>query len=411
MTFMKVSALTPNEAYLLHLIRCYVADHAPMEPFRGAHVSELLALAQRQAVTAIVCEQLLRLPDIPEPRAKELERLRLNCIQRDASERAAAEEILGALSKAGIRCMPLKGICLKQFYRRSYHRSMSDIDILTDFSAYKEIREIMETLGYVCEGEVKRNHFNFRRGSQEIEFHEVLLSVDAYGETFSRDAWARTHTISSDGCVFHMNSTQQYLYALLHLLQHYLKGGVGIRFLLDVCLLLKEAPPNDDELLRVLQPLDLVGFERSVRSFSKILRTDRDPNAEELLFVKHLLEGNQYGATTQRAAQEIVRSGSRTKRILRALFEPKSVLLEVYPRLNRTPWLYPLYYPHRICYRLRHRRTQMERRLQAGRIEDERIEQQRELYSVLGILPVINHAAQRRKIDTGGRRRGRTVKE
>lgn len=394
MTFMK-AALTPNEAYLLHLVRCYVTDRVPTEPYHGARVSELLALAQRQAISAIVCEQLLRLPNIPEPRAKELERLRLNCIQRDASERAATDAILASLSKAGIRCMPLKGICLKQLYRQPYHRSMSDIDILTDFSFCKEIRTIMEDLGYVCEGEATRNHFNFRRGTQEIEFHETLLSVDAYGTEFSKNAWARTHAVSSDGFELRMDDTQQYLYALLHLLQHYLKGGVGIRFLLDICLLLREAPPDHAELQELLQTLELVDFERSVRAFSAILCSERELNEEELLFVKHLLEGNQYGATTQRAAQEIVRSGSRTKRVLRALFEPKAVLLEAYPRLRRTPWLYPLYYPHRICYRLRHRKTQMERRMQAGRIEDERIEQQRQLYSALGILSVAKRAAEK----------------
>lgn len=383
-----MSPLSPNEKYLIHLIACYMEDRKPDAPYPGAKFPALLEMAKRQGIMGILAEMLGRIDSIPEKASRELQSVHLHCIRKDVCLRSAVDEIINGLESVQIRCMPLKGAEIKHLYPCTHHREMTDIDILIDFSEAENVQEWMEQAGFLCDGPANRNHFVFRRDEVTVEFHEELLDKDEYGASFSDGIWARTRLKAGYSYVYEMDATQTYLYLVLHLLQHYLDSGVGIRFLIDLAILQKNGAIDFALVEQTLRKYELNEFHQGLADLLQAWRTDTYQE-HQIVFTKNLLEDHLYGASAQRAAQELIRSGSRSKRILHALFEPKEVLLRAYPSLRKVPWLFPFYYPHRILYRYFTRRKQAKSRWNAGKIDDERVEAQRALYEHLGLLSIL----------------------
>lgn len=383
-----MSTLSPNEKYLIHLLVCYLQDRKPEPPYIGAKFSALLEIAKRQGILGILTEMLSRLDDVPEKAKQEILSVKLHCIRTDLRLRSVVTEIVNGMEENKIRCMPLKGAEIKSLYRSPHHREMTDIDVLIDFSDAAKVKAWMEQAGFTCEGEAKRNHFNFYREEVVIEFHEKLLDEKEYGAAAFDSVWERASLKEGYAFVYEMDATQTYLYFLFHLLQHYLDSGVGIRFFMDLAVLRQTTEVRWDVVQSVLEEYRLTAFQQGILDL--LSAWERDSLTEsQILFTKNLLENNLYGASAQRAAQEMIHHGSRSGRIFHALFEPKAVLLEAYPSLRRAPWLYPLYYPHRILRRYFTRKEQAKARWTASKISNERVEQQKQLYEELGLLPII----------------------
>lgn len=120
--------------------------------FEAIDWDRLVSLARTHRVVPIVWRALARLeaPEIPAATRRELEgAYRDNAL---AAMRATAHltKIVRALGEAGIRALPLKGVCLAaSYYGDVAGRHAGDIDILVDPSHFDRANEIVRRLGYL----------------------------------------------------------------------------------------------------------------------------------------------------------------------------------------------------------------------------------------------------------------------
>ena len=226
---------------LLLLLNCAVSGEAPSEEAcSDMCLPVVYSLSQFHFLTAAAAIVLERTIELPRPfdqaMKKAIRKLALFDIERTA--------VLHELEQAGIRYLPLKGIILKDCYPMAAMREMSDNDILCDPDRMREVRDIMERLGYFCERYDDYNHDVYAKPpTLEFEMHRSLFPTD--GETagfaaYFADIWDRLVPVSA--CGYAMTEKDFYCYLLCHAFKHYSHAGTGLRSLLDIFLFLRAHP-------------------------------------------------------------------------------------------------------------------------------------------------------------------------
>ena len=82
--------------------------------------------------------------------------------------------VLERLGGAGLQCIALKGWEMRKLYPDRIMRQMADLDILVRPYEFKQIKTVMEGLGYTSDGESSWKHDSFRKGEVHIEMHKRL---------------------------------------------------------------------------------------------------------------------------------------------------------------------------------------------------------------------------------------------
>ena len=140
---------------LIYLISCAVNGVKPdPERVAGMDLDAIFSLASRHMLAATVAPAL-KAAGIQDKRfAKALEHSALKSSTMDMEMAALFAE----LDAAGIWHMPLKGTVLQHLYPVYGMRQMSDHDILFDAERAKDVKSIMERLGFSTEYFDEGNH-------------------------------------------------------------------------------------------------------------------------------------------------------------------------------------------------------------------------------------------------------------
>ena len=170
--------------YLFELIRAGMFDGEPFENGENADWEKLYKISRLHKIEGILCSGIYKMPEEerpPKKMVKQLEELWQMERGKDAVQKYSLNEILDAFEEAGIDCVPLKGICIKEFYPESSMRTMSDLDLLYRGESEKA-KAVLLSKGYQCESEEKRYHdIYWRRPFTKIEMHHHLLDGNFHG--------------------------------------------------------------------------------------------------------------------------------------------------------------------------------------------------------------------------------------
>ena len=378
----------PSEKYLIQLIKSALLQEAVPAPIAGTSFSRVMEAARRQQLGGLAADRLCLLPNIPQDKAAQLQAERLNAIRLDALQQSELRRVSLALTAAGIRHLPLKGTVIKACYPHSFYRSMSDLDILVDEASLPRLDALLAPLGY-GRGKSGENHLCYRREELLIEFHERLLPPDAAFDPFRDDPWVRTHPSPKNPLCFQMEDEQFYLHMLLHMAQHFAKGGMGARFVADQYVFLRAKGAAMDRALieAALGKAGLTTFEAQFIELTRVWFEQAEPNALSSELEDYVLGAGIYGSPVQREALERMKHDGAAY-YLHALFEPPSLMRELYPVLGKAPVLLPALYVHRLIKRLFTRRKQVKNRLRsAARVETQQVDRVQALYEALDLDP------------------------
>lgn len=144
---------------VVFLAACMVNGEKPdAERVRRMDLEQLYKTANRHLLTGIVGYALetagVRDPAFVQAKSKAIRKIVLFDTER--------ADVLAELERKSIWHMPLKGCVLKEYYPQIGMRQMSDNDILYDVSRSRDVREIMEGLGFKTTVYVLNNYFLFR---------------------------------------------------------------------------------------------------------------------------------------------------------------------------------------------------------------------------------------------------------
>ncbi len=332
---------------LVYLVSCAVSEKAPDKArIKEMDLSEVYRLSGAHMLTSAVAFALEK--TIPLPHA--FDQSKKKAIRKIALFDIERAKITRELEKAEIWYMPLKGIVLRNDYPKASMREMTDNDILVDPSRMKDIRTIMEGLGYTCDMYEKYNHDIYSKPpTLEFEIHKSLFYGD-YMPLFDEYFADIKSRLKQNGFACRMSDEDFYLYFLSHTYKHYSQGGSGLRSLLDVYVFLRAHPDLNREYLNAeLATLEITDFEQKMRTLSQKLFTGAELTNQEKNMLDYMISSGCAGTDENLEYNHMMTilgsddsKASKRRYLKNRVFLSGEALQKNYPFVAKHKSLYPL---------------------------------------------------------------------
>ena len=171
-------------------------------------------------------------------------------------------ELIEKLRKEDIYAILVKGQGIAQCYEKPLWRSSGDVDLLLSKDNYEKAKAFLLPLGEITEPEeANKKHFAMQIEQWTVELHGTLhvglsARVDRMLDNVQYDVFHRgevrsvaldvNDNLNDNGTTKSFKSVQVFLpaanenvvYVFAHILQHFYKGGIGLRQICDWCRLL-----------------------------------------------------------------------------------------------------------------------------------------------------------------------------
>ena len=301
----------------------------------------------------------------------------------------------------GLRPIVVKGLICRSLYPEPELRPSVDEDLLIrpeDFSVYDAA---MKAAGFRVEQGNEDEDYEIVYLHPEsgfcIELHTSLFpeESEAYGDCtrYFDGAIDRAVELEIGGvCVKTLAATDHLLFLICHAYKHLLHGGVGIRQLCDMELMIERFGKDLDwgYIRKSCDELSLSVFTAALfRIGEKHLgfampEAFADIDVDESALLEDILSGGLYGvvdidrahsSTMTLEAVSAARDGRRSKGALHSVFLPLEAMRGNYPYLRSCPWLLPAAWAQRIFrYLARKDRSDPVNPLRSVQIAHERID-------------------------------------
>lgn len=222
---------------------CRLLEYLPI------NFSELKRLAEEQSIVGLVAAGLEHVSDIKVPKQDVLQFIgqTLQLEQRNQAMNYFIGVMVDNMRKEGIYTLLVKGQGIAQCYKRPQWRSCGDVDFFLSDENYEKAKKYLIPLasdvdyegdyikhqGMTIDPWVVELHGNFRCGlSSKIDnvLDEIKSDIFFGGDVRS---W-----MNGDTQVFLPGVNVDILYVFTHILNHFYKGGIGLRQICDWCRLL-----------------------------------------------------------------------------------------------------------------------------------------------------------------------------
>ncbi|MBE6861764.1 MAG: hypothetical protein E7497_02540 [Ruminococcus sp.] len=279
------------------------------------------------------------------------------------------KKLFDFMEQAGIWYLPLKGVILKEYYPAVGMRQMSDNDILFDEAFSEDVRNYMESQGYVGESIGKGAHDVYvKEPVYNFEFHRALFDSERQSRLSDYYADVKKRLLPNDSSSYgyHFTNEDFYIYIVAHAFKHYSGGGTGIRSLLDFYVYLTAEEQNMDfeYIQKECGYLGFSEFERQSRILcKKVFGADvpvgfeqftNSLSEEEYEMLEYYLSSGVYG-TTERFIKNRVNKfrkengiSSKLHYIFRRLFPGIETYKSYYPFFYKHKWLLPIGWLYRL---------------------------------------------------------------
>lgn len=262
------------------------AEDAPLI-LSESKTAKLFAISEQQAVLGLVADILTRDDmKIPQQWVYEsigvLEQIR----QLGKIVNKGAANLANVLSANGVDYVIVKGQVVATYYPDALLRQSGDIDYFCDGLEFeKSLKAIREHWHVNPEGDgaEKHYHFDYKDVAYEVHFKLVDLFGKRRNEYFQKliDCSIPISVRIEGQEIKTLNPTIHVLYVFLHLYNHLMKLGVGLRQFCDLAVMLHYAKNqiNKDALREHLHALGMV---RAYRACGSILVDQLGLSEEEL---------------------------------------------------------------------------------------------------------------------------------
>ena len=251
-----------------------------LSSFGEIDYSLIYQLAQEQSVEGLIAAGFDHVLDakVPKDIALSFVSCALSIEQRNIAMNAFIAELNQKIRYANYYTILVKGQGIAQCYERPLWRSSGDVDLFVDNHCYTKVAEfLVQKASAVEENREDIKHLAMTIGPWEVELHGTLRSQ--LGKRIDKmiDELQERVFFKGEVRVWQNNSVDIYLpsvdndviFVFTHILQHFFRGGIGLRQICDWCRLLwKYKESIDLELLN--NRLFAMGLETEWKTFAYI---------------------------------------------------------------------------------------------------------------------------------------------
>lgn len=338
------------------------------------HWDRLYESAKAHSVAGLLAYALGGFETIPEEIKQAFEKAQLLAVFKGENQQKRIGAVLREFEENKIDAMPLKGFVLKDYYPQSDMRTMCDADILIKEEDYPRAREIMEQNGFAFKIESAHEYVFTDKDVITVELHKTL--VPNYNKRlfgYYGNGWGFAKKKSGYDHLYEMSAEDFYVYNVVHAAKHYLKGGIGVRQVIDIWVLEKRFEFSESQWEYMKEQFGKIGIERFAELLHKLAGVwlaENEPSELTDSMAEYILSGGQFGTKDRLEASEIYTASeggykaSRIKRLFRAFCPTLANMQLMYPVLKKAPFLYPAYLVKRAFEKVLFKRDNIKTRLQ-----------------------------------------------
>lgn len=211
--------------------------------------SDVLRLAEEQSVIGLMAAGVEKLSANSIPLTEKLMLLgKCQLVeQRNAAMNSFVAELIQKLHETGIKAVLLKGQGVAQCYERSLWRTCGDIDLFLSENNFEKAKEFLQPLASHVDKEADYSkHLEMIINSWTVELHGYLrcgLSkrIDRVLDEIRQDVFQNNSVrtwMNGSTQVLLPSADNDVVNVFTHILNHFYKGGIGLKQLCDWCRLL-----------------------------------------------------------------------------------------------------------------------------------------------------------------------------
>ena len=297
--------------------------------------SKLWILSKKHSLEQFVSLYMKQLPEEQRP-DKELQNVISNSfavlIVQQVNQKNAIKNIHLILETNECYHLFMKGSVTRNRYGSPFWRTMGDIDFLYQEAQHRIVKKSLLENGFSEYREGRKNDTYYQKPYVCVEAHRQLVPSDSCYYPYCSKVWERAQVSSESNYLFEMSIEDELVFNIIHLAIHFLEGGAGIRFILDVYVynhLNIERKYVEQELLKV----DLVDFYRNISNLSEYWFGDGEKTEIVDKLATFILNNSTFGNRESSSALA-VREG-RWKYLKKMCFPSYKEMLSMYPWLRR----------------------------------------------------------------------------
>ena len=265
-------------------------------PYQDINWQVVYRLANEQSVLGLVLAGLEH-SDVKPPKEVLLQWIGevQQIEQRNKVLNSFLAEIIERLRKEDVYCLLVKGQGVAQCYEKPLWRISGDIDLFLDNLHYHKARLFFEYATDMSFSVTKRNnerkHLDFTFDSWIIELHGTLHTnlsrkIDGVVDLVQEKVFAEDDVRvwqNGDTDIYIPAPNNEVIFVFTHILQHFFRGGVGLKQLCDLSRLLWTYRDSIDRTL-LKRRLDDMGLLKEWIAFGCVLVDDLGMPKESIPF-------------------------------------------------------------------------------------------------------------------------------
>ena len=313
-----MQSLDNNTQAFLALVRAGLWDtEVQLSRFNDIDYSRVLSLAEEQSVVGLVAAGLEHVTDVKVPKEDVLQfvGLALQLEQQNLAMNQFVGILVDKMRKAGIYTLLVKGQAIAQSYEKPLWRSCGDVDFFLSDDNYEKAKVFLTPLASNVEREyVREKHLGMTIDHRVVELHGRLYCglssrIDSELDRIYQDTFYGGSVRSWDNCgiqIFLPTAENDAFYVFTHILQHFYKGGIGLRQVCDWCRLLWTYKDKLDNK-KLEQRLCSAGLMTAWRAFGAFAVDYLGMPMEEIPFYAH---ENKWKRKARRICSFIIKVGN-----------------------------------------------------------------------------------------------------
>lgn len=243
-------SLTNNQQAFFALLRAGLWEsEVQLSQFEDIDYKEIYRLAEEQSVVGIVAAGIEHITDVKPP--QQIALLFAGVAVQTEQRNLAMNEFLAGLTtqlrNENLNAILVKGQGVAQCYERPLLRSSGDIDFFLEKESYPAVKQFFDSISDEIEKEkTELLHQAYIIDSWDVELHGTLHSglwnsVEKGLDDLQEDTFKNEQVrVWRDGNVNILlpSANNDSIFIFTHILQHFFKGGIGLRQICDWCRLL-----------------------------------------------------------------------------------------------------------------------------------------------------------------------------
>lgn len=239
-----------NRKAFFELLRAGLWEkEARLSHYQDVDFSAIMQLAEEQSLVGLITAGLEHVEDVKVPKEILLQFIG-STLQIEVQNKAMNEFVawlIILLRKNDVYTLLVKGQGIAQCYARPLWRACGDVDLFLSEDNYIKAKAVLTTMASNVEDENEfTKHIGMTINSWEVELHGSLRSelygkIDRGLDKIKDDIFFGGNVRSwqnGQTQVFLPGANNDAVYIFTHILQHFFKGGIGLRQICDWCRLL-----------------------------------------------------------------------------------------------------------------------------------------------------------------------------